>query len=62
MYGDQKTHPDQTIALAQRLSRAQRKYEARHGLPRGLFNTFMLSGNVICHQNLNCEAKRTRLF
>ena len=47
VYGDQKTHPDQTVALAQKISKAQRQYEARNGLPRCLFNTFMLSGNLI---------------
>lgn len=43
VYGDQKTHPDETVALAQRISKAQRHYEARNGFPHGLFNTFMLS-------------------
>jgi dual specificity MAP kinase phosphatase len=43
VYGDQKTHPDETVALAQGISKAQRQYEARNGLPRCLFNTFMLS-------------------
>jgi dual specificity MAP kinase phosphatase len=44
VYGDQKTHPNDTVALAQRISKAQRQYEARNGFPRCLFNTFMLSG------------------
>jgi dual specificity MAP kinase phosphatase len=44
IYGDQKTHPNETIALAQKISKAQRQYEARNGFPRCLFNTFMLSG------------------
>jgi len=44
VYGDEKTHPNETIALARRISYAQRQYEARNGFPRGLFNTFMLSG------------------
>lgn len=43
IYGDQKTHPNETIALAQKISNAQRQYEARNGFPRCLFNTFMLS-------------------
>lgn len=43
VYGDQKTHPDETVALAQRISKAQRQYEARNGFPHCLFNTFMLS-------------------
>jgi dual specificity MAP kinase phosphatase len=44
VYGDRKTHPNDTIALAQKISLAQRQYEARNGFSRGLFNTFMLSG------------------
>jgi dual specificity MAP kinase phosphatase len=44
VYGDQKTHPNETVALAQRISKAQRRFEAGNGLPRCLFNTFMLSG------------------
>jgi dual specificity MAP kinase phosphatase len=47
VYGDQKTHPNDTIALAKIISQAQRQYEARNGFPIGLFNTFMLSGKVI---------------
>lgn len=43
VYGDQKTNPNDTVALAQRISKAQRQYEARNGFPRCLFNTFMLS-------------------
>jgi len=43
VYGDQKTHPNDTIALAKIISQAQRQYEARNELPTGLFNTFMLS-------------------
>ncbi|KAF2799026.1 dual specificity protein phosphatase-like protein PPS1 [Melanomma pulvis-pyrius CBS 109.77] len=43
VYGDEKTHPNETIALAKRISKAQRQYEARNGLPERLFNTFMLS-------------------
>ncbi|KAF2873461.1 dual specificity protein phosphatase-like protein PPS1 [Massariosphaeria phaeospora] len=42
IYGDEKTNPDDTIALSKRISKAQRQYEARNGFPRGLFNTFML--------------------
>lgn len=44
VYGDQKTNPDETIALAQRISKAQRRYEEKNGFPSCLFNTFMLSG------------------
>jgi dual specificity MAP kinase phosphatase len=44
IYGDQKTHPNDTVALALKISKAQRDYEERNGFPRGLFNTFMLSG------------------
>lgn len=44
VYGDEKTHPNETIALAKRISKAQRQYEARNGFPERLFNTFMLSG------------------
>ncbi|KAI4636404.1 hypothetical protein J4E83_001359 [Alternaria metachromatica] len=43
VYGDHKTKPQDTIALAQKISRAQRQYEARNGFPHCLFNTFMLS-------------------
>lgn len=43
VYGDTKTHPNETVALALRISRAQREYEVRNGFPRCLFNTFMLS-------------------
>ncbi|KAF2129515.1 dual specificity protein phosphatase PPS1 [Dothidotthia symphoricarpi CBS 119687] len=43
IYGDHKTHPNDTIALAQKISKAQRLHEAKNGFPRGLFNTFMLS-------------------
>jgi dual specificity MAP kinase phosphatase len=45
VYGDRKTHPNDTVALAQKISQAQRQYEARNGFARGLFNTFMLSGD-----------------
>lgn len=44
VYGDQRTSPSETIALAKRISKAQRQYEARNGFPKGTFNTFMLSG------------------
>lgn len=44
VYGDQKTHPNETIALAQKISRAQRQCEEKNGFPRCYFNTFMLSG------------------
>jgi dual specificity MAP kinase phosphatase len=44
VYGDHKTLPSETVALAQKISKAQRQYEARNGFPRCLFNTFMLSG------------------
>jgi len=43
VYGDQKTNPNDTIALAQKISKAQRQYETRNGFPNCLFNTFMLS-------------------
>ncbi|KAH3904462.1 hypothetical protein HBI56_171220 [Parastagonospora nodorum] len=43
VYGDQKTQPNETVALAQRISKAQRQYEEENGFPRCLFNTFMLS-------------------
>lgn len=42
VYGDSKTNEKDTIALAKRISKAQRAYEASHGLERGLFNTFIL--------------------
>jgi dual specificity MAP kinase phosphatase len=44
VYGDEKTHPYDTIALAKKISRAQRAYEVKNGIQRGLFNTFMLAG------------------
>jgi len=44
VYGDEKTSPSETIALARRLSKAQRQSEAKNGFPRCFFNTFMLSG------------------
>lgn len=44
VYGDHKTRPEDTIALAQKISRAQRQYEEKNGLQTRLFNTFMLSG------------------
>ena len=43
VYGDQKAHPNDTIALAKIISKAQRQHEAHNGFPAGLFNTFMLS-------------------
>jgi len=43
VYGDLKTRPTETVALAQKISKAQREYEDRNGFPRHLFNTFMLS-------------------
>jgi dual specificity MAP kinase phosphatase len=46
VYGDHKTNPEETIALAQKISKAQRQYEVRNGFPRCLFNTFMLSGKL----------------
>jgi dual specificity MAP kinase phosphatase len=42
VYGDSKTNEKDTIALAQRISKAQRAYEVNQGLERGLFNTFIL--------------------
>lgn len=44
VYGDHKTNPNDTIALAKKISEAQRQYEDHNGFPQGLFNTFMLSG------------------
>jgi len=44
VYGDSKTNEKETIALAQRISKAQRAYEAENGFQPGLFNTFMLCG------------------
>ena len=44
VYGDEKTHPNETIALAQRISLAQRQYETKNNFPRCHFNTFMLCG------------------
>lgn len=49
VYGDARTSPSDTVALAKRLSKAQRQYEARNGFARCTFNTFMLSGKT-CHQ------------
>lgn len=46
VYGDDKTNANETIALAKRLSKAQRQYEAKNGFPRCMFNTFMLSGEL----------------
>ncbi|KAF1993701.1 dual specificity protein phosphatase-like protein PPS1 [Amniculicola lignicola CBS 123094] len=43
VYGDERTHPDETIELAKRISRAQRQYEARNNFAPSTFNTFMLS-------------------
>ncbi|KAH7130500.1 dual specificity protein phosphatase PPS1 [Dendryphion nanum] len=43
VYGDENTSTDETIALATRISKAQRHHEYKNGLQRGLFNTFMLS-------------------
>lgn len=52
VYGDAKTHPNETVALAQRISKAQRQHEERNGFPRCLFNTFMLSGR--CCTAISC--------
>lgn len=46
VYGDESTHPNETIGLAKAISTAQRKFEAKHGFPRCKFNTFMLSGEL----------------
>ncbi|KAK3202928.1 hypothetical protein GRF29_154g1219990 [Pseudopithomyces chartarum] len=43
VYGDLRTSPSDTVALAKRISKAQRQSEIRNGLPRCSFNTFMLS-------------------
>lgn len=48
VYGDEQTDPSDTIALAKRISKAQRAYEVKNGFQRGLFNTFMLSGQCAC--------------
>ncbi|KAH7561403.1 dual specificity protein phosphatase PPS1 [Bipolaris maydis] len=50
VYGDHKTKPEDTIALAQKISRAQRQYESQHGLSPNRFNTFMLSDTFSCVQ------------
>jgi len=58
VYGDHKTSPSETVALAQKISKAQRQYEARNGFPRCLFNTFMLSDafNVVQEKYPNLVA------
>jgi dual specificity MAP kinase phosphatase len=61
VYGDHKTNPQDTIELAQKISRAQRQYEARNGFPHCLFNTFMLSGtSTDCSQAY--KTNKTRSF
>jgi dual specificity MAP kinase phosphatase len=50
VYGDHKTNPQDTVALAQKFSRAQRQYEIKNGFPRGLFNTFVLSDSFASMQ------------
>jgi dual specificity MAP kinase phosphatase len=50
VYGDLRTSPSDTVALAKRISKAQRQYEIRNGFPRCSFNTFMLSGKNSSHQ------------
>jgi dual specificity MAP kinase phosphatase len=50
VYGDHKTKPEDTIALAQKISKAQRQHEAQNGLQPYLFNTFMLSDAFSCVQ------------
>ena len=62
VYGDDKTHPNDTIALAQRISQAQRQYEANNGFPRCLFNTFMLSGIYSDSLGSGCEADNLDSF
>jgi dual specificity MAP kinase phosphatase len=44
VYGDDKTNSSETLALARRISKAQRQYEANNRFPRCFFNTFVLSG------------------
>jgi dual specificity MAP kinase phosphatase len=44
VYGDDKTNPSETITLARKISKAQRKHEAANGFPRCSFNTFILAG------------------
>jgi dual specificity MAP kinase phosphatase len=43
VYGDETTPPECTVELAKNISLAQRKHELSSGLPRGMFNTFVLS-------------------
>ncbi|KAH9881989.1 hypothetical protein J1614_001160 [Plenodomus biglobosus] len=42
VYGDHRTKLNDTIILAQKISKAQRSHEQRNGLPPCLFNTFVL--------------------
>lgn len=44
VYGDHRTKPADTIALAEKISKAQRHHEAKNGLRPFLFNTFVLQG------------------
>ncbi len=62
VYGDHKTHPDETIALAQKLSKAQRQHETKNGLPRNQFNTFILSGKLNCCGECLSYADRNRFL
>ncbi|KAF2273552.1 dual specificity protein phosphatase PPS1 [Westerdykella ornata] len=43
VYGDDDTPTSETAALARRISRAQRLFEATNSLPQGLYNTFILA-------------------
>ncbi|USP75949.1 Dual specificity protein phosphatase PPS1 [Curvularia clavata] len=50
VYGDHRTKPADTIALAQKISKAQRQHEAKNGLAPSLFNTFVLQDSFTCIQ------------
>lgn len=44
VYEDGNTSHHEAFSLAREISNAQRKHEIKHGLARGQFNTFILSG------------------
>ena len=62
VYGDHKTNPEETVALAQKISKAQRHHEARSGLPLYLFNTFILSGKLTNAKCSESAANNGRLL
>ncbi len=62
VYGDGSTDPNETVTLARRISKAQRHHEARHGFPRGYFNTFMLSGRYRAVQFITWTLTRADPF